>query len=879
MNNYEKISELLRHLGAPGSKQNPDEIYNCPLHPARLGTLKFSESAILPGGFFASCSYPKCRFRGSVAELAATARKAPLAEALTLFAPGGPLYLMFFQGTGNEASDKDVLRYEFSVLETSKKIWEYLDKGRQEFLNLQKARMYLVSRGVRESLLAELGCSLLHDNVPDVLLPLLPQKNRKAYMAVPASLHGIVTELALHNLDSGERKTVEINGRARGVFLEHMIPQDCKSVMICASEIDAMILHGKIREAGCSRSIPVALAGPSALDGMSATMIGHTGNILQPGAVLAQLRAASGDVRVLQLQTPLRELSSSRLSRMLDTADKPWPWIASSLLHTYSSDGLEVVSGQLGGMGLSSEEKTELSRAMSILCPANSMLLREIRNSRPACLVKSYGPARIKRGPAGYEQMSPVVQQLSNFSIVANYYIESPTGKLMAATVKTDAPGCPGYNVLLPVKSLATKNGDAIAYLIWERLLELGAEFSPYAGSPVGIDWFNMVRIFDIVKLKSSARLLGMRKPFLIYPRARLILDSGACSACEPVPGLPGLVTEAYSEIRLSEHGAGIPAGENARLLVGIMGHMMRETAAAALSTDYVPRHLLIPYALSDSPAESMIRQLSWVTGGLETILEVPESRQACGKFFQEAAGMPGLPVMCKARELPERFASRLNSARNSFIVLYPEQMARALRRVINCCYMDNPVEEGSMMSQDALTRLRDSWLPNMAATLSAVARTQQPRHDFPGAEWAALMNTGLDVSELFRYAPPLHEPEDVAAEFFRILGIMLRGGEATIAVSETAYRTNRRASDVGYCRPSQIRLSAVASHEMVRSALPTLPDRTALHRKLVLAGLVPDKAFDGRWTLSLEKMEELTGHSTRVKLFTAKDLGLVKSA
>ena len=628
MVNSEKFAVLLKELGRPADASGT---YDCPVHAGHPGTLTFRPGPLLPGGFHAVCTYPRCGFSGSILDLVAASRKQSIHEAAQAFLPGMPLYGMFFTSFGTNISDTDLVRFEVIRAESHKGAADYLVQARDAFMNSPILRRFLTDKGIKEDVFPQLQCCAPCPNAPDRLSKAMPAKDMEYKLVLPYMSGGLATDLAVCDVRDGARTTYHLEKQPMGIFLAHLVPYGAASVVVCPTELDAMVLLTKTASVGARKINPVALMDPSALDQLdrlqSATILSHADRPLFPASLMPYLRlGGSLGISVVELPGTLEAVAPIRVARIFEAGVEAWAWLASRIGRIAVEGGLAELTSSLAAMGLGKAEKSILLDRMEALGLKSTLVMEEVRNARPACLVRTCGSVDIRRSFSGYEQVLPCSRRLSNFILIVNYITGETRSKVFVATVKTDVPGCPGYDISIPMNELCTRDGTRVAHLVWERLLELGVKFNAYASSVADTDWATIVRMFDGADYKEQSRLVGIEGSAVRYPAMRVNLAGGSVTLAEPLANLPPIIMQSYSRVSGRRSPGPLLESLHARRddvvdsFLGMMGHVLYETARAAKVAGYVPRHLLMPCSAPESLTENMLDKLGFMLGGVQEV-------------------------------------------------------------------------------------------------------------------------------------------------------------------------------------------------------------------------------------------------------------------
>lgn len=829
MLNSEKFAVLLKELGRPVDTSGA---LSCPLHSQPLGTLYFHPNDILPGGFHAVCTHPKCGFSGSVLDLASAVKKRTIQEVSQMFTPGNPLHGLFFESSGNDASDVDYVRFEVIRSEEHCRAAEYLLRGKSAFMNNSMARQFLVGRGIKEDLLQKLMCCNPVPNAPDRLAGCMPVRMQDNYVVLPYLSAGVTTDVVIYDIRDGSRSQHSLENKSRGIFLSEFLPRTgVKNITVCHSDLDAMVLLTKISDVGAAGINPVAVIDPESVLQLpsleSITLLSHSDTPAPLSHVLDYLRLSPTlKISVAGLVGPLNVVSSTKVRKIFEGSMDGWTWMASRINAIARDEGLERLTAQLTSLGLARPEKSMILEKLQELGITNSMLMQEVRNARPACLTRDCGSIRIKRTFAGYEQILPCSRILSNFILIVNYYTGEPDSKVLAATIKTARPNCPGYDITIPVKTLMTKDGNKIMHLIWNRLIELGVKFDAYALSTMDIDWFTVVRIFDGADYKAQSRLIGIEGHCINYPGMKVNLAAGTITMADVLPNLPDIVMQSYGLVAGAERDISLPARLHAHKddavdsFLGIMGHVLHETSRAA-KPGYRPRHLLIPYTLSESITDVMLGQLNFVLGGGNQVLEIPGDPKLQKQFFARQRLLGRLPVIFRASTIVDQLPRYLNQAHHSMVVMYPATQLPRKDRIANAYYLSEiMIQDHYELSHEVLEMLRARWASMLIATYSAELAS-----DMPALSWMDKFCGGLPDSYLFTAEPFNNGDTNDYDQFLEALAHMAEMKTLTIAPDDVSFSSAKRAAtDVGFYKGNYVKIQPGALWKVMRQQGLELP-------------------------------------------------------
>lgn len=729
MLNSEKFAALLKTLGHPVGPQGP----SCPLHNNPSGTLRYQDSALLPGGLFITCTHPRCGFQGGVMDLVARVKKCRPQDIAHMFMPGTELQI-FFEGSGNQGADQAFVKSELDRLEIHHRAQDYLESCKSEFLNNYSCRQFLVARGVKEDLLSRLPCGSPVPNAPDRLVSCVPTKHTGNFILMPYVASGITVGVTVYDIRDASRRHHCLESQVPGIFLESLVTADADSLTVCCDELDAMVLMTKISDVGCKGLNPVAVSDSQALaqrPGLrSITLLGHAGKPASLSYVMQFLRLAGLQVFIVALPGELSTVSPTKLRKIFEGRLDAWKWLAAKVITTGQQEGIEGLSIQLVALGLDAKEKGLLITGLREL-GASYMIVEAVKTARSACLVKNWGSLRVQRTFAGYEQLMPVTRKLSNFIMIVNYITGETENKIFSVTVKTSRPGCPGYDMAIPASELKTRDGLRLAHLVWNRLIELGVNFEPYAAGLSEADWLTMVRMFDGAEYKAQSRIMGIEGSYVRYPEMRVNLATGHAALCDRLPGLPA-ITEAYSRVRgdvqdhklvKALHGQHDAALES---LLGVLGHVLSETARSS-RPGYVPTHLMIPYTTPETVSDAVLDQVTAMLGD-SGVLEIPETGAQQRKFLESCKSLGSLPVICRARDSIMDFARKLNNARQSMVIMYPASGLRRLGKINRVYYMSEiTLQDHLELAPEVLDMMRQRWASWLGETYRANLGAETP--------------------------------------------------------------------------------------------------------------------------------------------------------
>lgn len=877
MINSEKFSLLLKTLGRPVS--TPDS-YSCPVHSGYPDTLHFYPNEILSGGFHIVCTHPKCGFSGSVMDLVAATKRCSVQESSQLFSPGNPLYGLFFECSENEAADKSFIQSEVVLYESRRKAAEYLLQGKYAFLNNSRARQFLINKGIKEDLLQKINLCSPISNAPERLSECIPTKMLENQLVLQYMSGGVATDLVIHDFSEGTRSQHSLEKKSRGLFLYEFLPKGLVSgITVCHDEMDAMVLLSKISDVGVSGINPVAVLDPEAVmqvPGLKAiTLLSHSDTPAPLAYVMGYLRLSpSIAVSVVGLPGTLNMVSSTKIRRVFESAVDGWRWLAARINMVSMHEGFEALSSQLAALGLTPAEKNTIISMLVELGITNAMLLDEVRNARASSLIRNCSGISIKRTFAGYEQLMPCSKQLSNFILIVNYFTGTAECKIMAATIKTDRPNCPGYDINIPVKDLMTKDCNKIMYLIWNRLTELGVKFNVEARSTVEIDWFTIIRIFDNYEYKEQTRLIGVEGSFIRYPGVKVNLATGSITTADALPNLPKLVTESYGLVAGSAHNmqelvAGLYANKDAAVnsFLGIMGHILCETARA-VKPGYKPRHLIVPCTVPESVTEAVACQVNCLLGGEGELRVIPAEPNEQKKFFADFKLLGKLPAIWRASGKVFNLANRLNNAANSMVVLCPATQLPNRGNVANAYYMSELMcQDHCALSPEILGMLRSRWASMLVATYSADISSEMP-----AVAWMEKFCGGMPDEQLFTLEPAGSKDVNDYERFLESLTHLASVGMITLAPDEKAFSVdNRRTTDVGYIKGNYVRLN---------TNMYKIMENSNIRLDWIHVGALMSK--NGQWAnmakfkvMPRHRWETLTARTHMLRLLTSDDLAI----
>ena len=855
-----------------------------------------ADSPVLPGGLHITCPHPRCRFSGSVVNLVERARNVPPPEAMSLFLAGGPLHGLFFAFATSGLPESDFIKYELSRSESQKKVLNYFIDSHQLFMDDTGARNFVFLKGVKEDHFQQFQCGVPSVQVPDELCTVVPQKDRQDLIMFPYSVTGTITQLAFHSMTTGNRSVAQVDPSVQGVFCPRPLHEmDAHTLIICFDEFDAMTLHCKLKEIALAGYAAISALGTPSLECIppdaKILLLSHSDSRLHPEAAIAIRRARpAADIRVLGLGVPLLQLASMKLRQVFDGSVDTWRWIVDSLAATYANDGLDRLSCILASMGLSPLDKINLLDTAAEAGIQEGLFMEEIRLARPVCMIRKYGNMSIKRTFSGYEQTEPLARKLSNFILIVNCISGDSDKKIVCATVKTPAPSCPGYEINIPVESLMTPNGSRMATLIWDRLVEQGSTFNPFAENLVSVNWFDLIRQFDGAIFKDSSRLIGVSEGMIRFPGRRISTTNMTDTVSDCPPGLSEGTLDLYRKVGGNQHSRAdikslLKSDSPVILVLGLLAGSLYECVRHSMDTQgYTPRHIIVPCTARGSSGELAVRQLNWIFAGDEEPESVPAAGNALRAFTKLRKETNGLPLVCQAHEPLRTLGSGcLKYVKGPVVLVHPVANMQYLNRIQAAYFINDGDMPGSReVCQDTLLSLRamiGDLILTMAGELKKGAKNL-PAHPACAALTLLAAAAEVDVPGMSAFTDGYSQIRGKSAEYFlELLGRAISGDIVTIALNKDAYQlAGRMDTDMGYWHGHRVvRVSPAKAVDTVNAMLPVF-SRKELTLEFIAKGIM-DSTYSrrvGDWVFSGEMWEKHTGNRYNIA-DAAADLGFMK--
>lgn len=663
------LTSFLMRLGIAEENIHPGKLSACPKHPKKGDKLLAIPNVAVPGGYYFRCEYPHCDFSGSAIHLVAATKDVSLREAAKLFLPGEEFAGTLFPQSANSDNDREYLEQVSYDLTRQEEILKYLEEGRMRLRDRSSLIQFAGNQGVRPDAFFESPCSALQFPLPEALAEQFgfQEFKKNEYMFFPYYCGGVLTSLTAYCPCTGASKIVHTSdlGVTNGVFMESALDWPAVDhLVICTGEMDALMLNSRFREIHTSGISTTCLRSPESLalfpKTKAVTLVTHTGsNKLTIEAAIEYSKHTDAKLTVVDVGYPLVQIKTEHIKRLIASGVSVWEWAASRLQMMHTMEGADRVMLTLASTSLTDEEKALLLEHFKE--DASYELKETVRRVTCMTTTKMFGDLRFMRTANGYRQLHPSTKRLTNFTLNSQTVTDDAKGqKIIFGDLRTDRPDDPLYPIDIPTKVL-TKPGPILSNYIWERLIEQGSTFAPYACTPDGpANFLNLLSVFDTPTYRDYADQLGVHEQIAYFPHVRIDLANQEITASTHRPGSDPLLVRTYGALT-AEDDPNLPLfksllerAENPCItaLMGIIGHIAYHVHTAAFSSGrFHPQHLLIPGTSSEySIWEVLVRQMSHILSSNTTLPTVPKVSMDFRRFQARYGDLQHLPLICKCQ-------------------------------------------------------------------------------------------------------------------------------------------------------------------------------------------------------------------------------------
>lgn len=456
-------SKLLEALGSvPGSGG-----WSCPLHGDGTPSMRVHENRVSGSAFF-ECVNPSCRFYGDAVTLVSAARKATVAEAITMFRPGGVLAHVLKE----PLLEAEAVAYTESRTAQSR-IQAFLSRCQQTFRQTpEKARFRAgLSQNSLRLVPADMGLLIKGDDMPGQFKEYAKPKYQRAnHVVYPFTYNGEVTHVQLQDVASNlPAVTVPITRDDIGVYMERFdeIPQ---TIVVAPDPRSASIIYGNCTAEWSKKPAIVAAAGfplPESFTGVSTIYLLSTSDApltLQAGLnALAAPEIVSGAVsqpllKVWSTLRPAEAITAEQVRIRLDNAKSDSVmlvgWVLKEIDKMLGAGNTEAVFHALDAAALPESVRADLVRLgkekglstvvietlQSVTCASASRLI--LGNGR---LIRRTTSSLKSLTRHGDEEV------LANFGISVNHKIRTYSGDaVLVCSVTVQDSTVPPITVSLP---------------------------------------------------------------------------------------------------------------------------------------------------------------------------------------------------------------------------------------------------------------------------------------------------------------------------------------------------------------------------------------------------------------------------------------------
>jgi hypothetical protein len=826
------VKELLKRLGVSGRRLKDTSPYPCPLHlQSPTNTLWAVHDGL--HGIYLRCINSECMFVGSALELVKQVKGVTTDAALELFPPGDQAGLALFKASGNSQLDKDTFQTRVFEIKRQQEISDYVRSCRKAlFERGVHLKVKLESLGIRAATTDHTYCGLVLPNAPSALAKLQDPLYAKQDVLMLPYFHGpCVTHIATYNPLTEERAIFPVSDARHGVFLEReMAWPAVEEVIVCASELDALLATSKLEAVLSARLNLVAVSDPAALLGLGVRKVKLLSHPLRPltlREVLMYLRVVEGieggTLEVVELPAGILPLPHSTLYRLLSKGTPVWEWMVARARSLYAS-GTELLIDSIINSPLTERDRQKLIGMLD--SDADTDLGNIIRHINCSTSDVVIGGERIRRDPQGYLLLGKEEQRLSNFAIYVDKFIDGDKGKInLVGHVKTDVPGEPLYPIEISVDELNTKG--SIGAKLWKQLCRFNSQCRFYSASLKNLDWLLLIRAFDNAPHRRSITTLGLTEDRNFnYPNFYINLEdfslhpaAGAIKIPQEARNLHGAITlvpeyklDAYKTLFATDDpSAGAFCAAVAHILHGIVGKVKAPNQA-------VPRHLFFSGSIRDATMwEGIFQQLGRMFSGILRLPTVPNTPDF--KNFKDAHKYLGdLPLFCRIG-YPNRYVVEwAQSAPHPIIGITEPNIIAAVGKEPNTSLAENDFVvfdqiSPAILPEEFLLDLQAAWPYLVQAILKSVTPTggevtaEVPAHI--GCKWVCdyfdlPMNQQVINLVTFNHTVPhINTPDAFMVSLRKLLNTKATGEQPEYFISKRGMKNSSQDSaSLGFYAP-----------------------------------------------------------------------------
>jgi len=647
--------------------------------------LFFVECNILPGGYRVKCDDPKCGFSGTIFELMAKAQGKPLSEVFYNFMPDEEFYDTFVRKGRSKSAYRSGLINDLAVIGINTDLQRYLKKCNEDMIMSAPLRAALSDYGIMESMFPRLTIGRYNKLLPDSVTPAKIADSKEDRFIIPYTCHGMIVDLQVMSVNDRSRKHFTINeDKAQaGIFQEEFLSGE-GMVNVCQNEISAMLLASKINEYTNKPSNAVFLVSNRSTeylaDEQPIRLISTEDNELRlDRAVHFWKKRNERQIFVTEIPGKLSAFNGGRISLILNKPDKVEDWIVDHIVEINATKSITELKSIIASLALNAVDKTDLLTLLIESGKADPILLSVVKETKTEDSERVYGKFRFKRTASCYIEGRGHAKKLSSCVFYADAVTDDDKGeKVLIGRLKTDVPDEPMYRIALPTKKLATTKGSTVGELIWSKIKEQGSQYRPYLSDLYGgPTWFDLLIGFDDTDYIDSMMGLGLQGDKIInFPNARVDVQTGAVMDGHPAVLAAGNAIDSYNEIvcgKLDEDALREIVLSDNKLLrrtTLIICHILHQIATSAVSgTRYVPKHLIVPYAIDDDVWYNACIQAYSILSGRMRPPALPEVSQKFPPFEKDNKQLGTLPGIYLCR-LSKPLRDWMYSSSNSLVLL-----------------------------------------------------------------------------------------------------------------------------------------------------------------------------------------------------------------